>query len=148
MSGLNIHVSLKDLSAGLGLDDAVKAFVHDVDQIGSNPAVSADLGALRSDVSAFLGTPGAGADKIVGDIKQLWNDASATGATTTLSDDAGKLLSQTLTGVGEKLMGTGLASTGATLVGAAGAYEAYRAAGDTPGQAFNATLNAIFHGPG
>lgn len=148
MSGLNIHVSLKDLVAGLGLDDTVKAFVHDVDQVGSNSAVSKDLGVLRSDVSAFLGATGTEADKIVGDIKQLWNDASATGATVMLSDDAGKLLSQILMGVGEKLMGTGFASTGATLVGASGAYEAYRAAGDTPGQAFAATFSAIFHGPG
>jgi hypothetical protein len=155
MSDSNIYVSLKDLVAGLGSDDAIKTFVSDFNQVSSDlggiySTTSKDLVALGSELSALLRTTGADADKVIGDVKQLWNEASATGAVepvlATLSDNAGNLLSQALTDVGEKLINSGFTSAGNTVLGASVTYQAYRAAGDTPGQALDATLNTIFRG--
>ena len=45
MSNSNLYVSLKDLVAGLGSDDAFKVFVSDINQIGS------DLGGIYNTAS-------------------------------------------------------------------------------------------------
>jgi hypothetical protein len=157
MSDSNMYVAIEDFVAGLGSNDATKAFVSDINQVGSDlggiyGTASTDLVALGRELSASLRTTGADADKILGDIKQLWNDASATGTVepvlATISDNAGKLLSQALTDVGEKLINSGYTSAGNTVLGASATYQAYRTAGDTPGQALDATLNTIFHGAG
>jgi hypothetical protein len=170
MAGLDIHVSVKQLSTGLHLYDIVKTFVHDLEQAGPTIATiypvletiyhgaSKDVAVLGGDISAFFKT-GGGGDKIVDDVKQLVNDAKTTVANehlgseitkilATLSDDAGKAFSHAVTDVGQTLAGAGLQPVGATLLGAFGAYEAHRAAGDTPGQALEATITGLLHRPG
>jgi hypothetical protein len=145
------EVSLKHLVSDVENNPTVQNFVHSVEQAGKEfySYVSQDVVGLSQDASTFI-TTGTGSAQVTADLSKLFRDATtASGRMGSTFDglyrDGGQLLSQALTGVGDAIIGSGLATTAPI---AYGTYEGLRAAGVPPGQALGDTFTALLPGVG